>query len=94
MAGELTIPLLPCRSEDWEPHFFGLDDFDPEASSGSCVVQVPDVTDASATERGGARLPGRVGQRMGGFTRAEEVPAELRAIPLTEDEREQVADIL
>ena len=73
MAGEITIPLLPCgsideiadfyrmlgferiyrqtkpnpcvilRREDLVLQFFGLDDFDPEASYGSCVVLVEDT---------------------------------------------------
>ncbi|SEI98259.1 hypothetical protein SAMN04487917_103212 [Arthrobacter sp. yr096] len=73
MSGEITVPLLPCRSideiadfyqmlgfertywqtkpypcvglrrEDFQLQFFGLDDFDPEASYGSCVVLVEDT---------------------------------------------------
>jgi len=73
VAGEVTVPILPCgsidevgdfyrmlgfavtyrqtrpnpytvaRREDIELHFFGLPDFDPEQSYGSCLVQVPDV---------------------------------------------------
>ena len=73
MAGEIAIPLLPCRSideiadfyqmlgfertyrqtkpnpcvtlrrEDLVLQFFGLDDFDPEASYGSCVILVEDT---------------------------------------------------
>ncbi len=73
MAGEIAIPLLPCRSidevedfyrmlgfertyrqakpypcvglrrDDLQLQFFGLDDFDPEASYGSCVVLVQDT---------------------------------------------------
>ncbi|MGN2639174.1 bleomycin resistance protein [Nocardia takedensis] len=73
MAGEITVPLLPCgsiddiaefyrtlgfeqtyrqtrpnpyvalRREDLHLHFFGLPNFDPEQSYGSCLVQVPDI---------------------------------------------------
>jgi hypothetical protein len=73
MAGEIAIPLLPCRSidevedfyrmlgfertyrqtklypcvglrrEDLQLQFFGLDNFDPETSYGSCVVLVEDT---------------------------------------------------
>jgi hypothetical protein len=73
MAGEKTVPLLPCRSideiadfyrtlgfavtyrqqrpnpylsiqrEDLSLHFFGLPDFEPENSYGSCLVSVPDI---------------------------------------------------
>lgn len=73
MAGEITIPLLPCRSideivefytmlgftrtyyqvrpnpyvalerEDLRLGFFGMPDFEPENSYGSCVVIVPDT---------------------------------------------------
>ncbi|MEE6257219.1 VOC family protein [Plantactinospora sonchi] len=73
MAGERTVPLLPCgsidetadfyrtlgfevtyrqmrpnpyvalRREDLDLHFFGMPDFDPVQSYGSCLVYVPDV---------------------------------------------------
>ncbi|MEV6597379.1 VOC family protein [Actinoplanes sp. NPDC051346] len=73
MAGEVTIPLLPCasiddladfyralgfevtyrqtkpnpyvalRREDLNLHFFGLPDFDPERSYGTCLVQAEDI---------------------------------------------------
>lgn len=73
MAGEVTVPLLPCgsiddiadfylalgfeqafrqarpnpylalRREDLRLHFFGMPDFDPDTSYGSCLVYVPDT---------------------------------------------------
>ncbi|MDN3239544.1 hypothetical protein [Glycomyces tritici] len=73
MSGEVTIPLLPCRSideaaefyrmlgfqltlhqtrpnpyivmarDDWQIHFFGVDQLDPENSYGTCLVFVPDT---------------------------------------------------
>jgi hypothetical protein len=73
MAGEVTVPLLPCRSideigdfysmlgftqtyrqtlpnpyvalkrEDINLHFFGMPDFDPEDSYGTCLIVVPDI---------------------------------------------------
>jgi hypothetical protein len=73
MAGEVTVPLLPCGSideiaefyrvlgfeqkyrqvrpnpyvalqrEDLSLHFFGMPDFDPQQSYGSCLVYVPDT---------------------------------------------------
>ncbi|WP_030154891.1 hypothetical protein [Glycomyces sp. NRRL B-16210] len=73
MTGEVTIPLLPCRSidetaefyrmlgfelthhqtrpnpyiamarEDWQLHFFGIDELDPEGNMGTCLVFVPDT---------------------------------------------------
>ena len=72
MAGEVTIPILPCRDldeslafyqalgfrqtyrqrrpnpyavvvrDDIQIHLFGLDDFDPAASTGNVIVAVPD----------------------------------------------------
>ncbi|MGW0431216.1 bleomycin resistance protein [Micromonospora sp. NPDC003197] len=36
-------PYLALRREDLELHFFGLADFDPEQSYGSCLVSVPDI---------------------------------------------------
>jgi hypothetical protein len=36
-------PYAVVRREDWEMHFFGMADFEPADSYGTCVVQVPDV---------------------------------------------------
>lgn len=36
-------PYLALRREDVELHFFGMPDFDPAQSYGSCIVQVPDT---------------------------------------------------
>src|SRR5258708_25067097 len=36
-------PYVIVRLGDIELHFFGLDDFEPEKSLGSCIVQVDDV---------------------------------------------------
>lgn len=73
MAGEITVPLLPCRSidemaefytmlgftrtyyqtrpnpyvslerEDFRLDFFGMPDFEPADSYGTCLVVVPDT---------------------------------------------------
>ena len=73
MAGERTVPLLPCADidevadflgvlgfgvthhqtrpnpylvvgrDDMELHYFGLDDFDPQDSYGSCLIFVDDT---------------------------------------------------
>lgn len=73
MAGEITVPLLPCRDidevaefyamlgftrtyrqvrpnpyaaferDDFQLHFFGMRDFVPEDSYGTCLVRVPDT---------------------------------------------------
>lgn len=40
---ERPNPYLSIRREDLELHFFGLPDFDPEQSYGTCLVFVPDV---------------------------------------------------
>lgn len=36
-------PYICVRREDLQLHFFGMDDFDPEQSYGSCLVFVPDT---------------------------------------------------
>lgn len=36
-------PYVVVRREDWEMHFFGMENFEPESSYGTCVVAVPDV---------------------------------------------------
>ncbi|GAB2960741.1 hypothetical protein GCM10027280_56940 [Micromonospora polyrhachis] len=36
-------PYIVLRREDLELHFFGLADFDPEQSYGTCLVSVPDI---------------------------------------------------
>lgn len=36
-------PSVVLRREDFPLHFFGLDDFDPERSSGNCLVFFPDA---------------------------------------------------
>jgi hypothetical protein len=36
-------PYASIRREDIHLHFFGLDDFEPERSYGSCIVVVPDA---------------------------------------------------
>ncbi|KZM73315.1 hypothetical protein [Nocardia terpenica] len=36
-------PYLALRREDLHLHFFGMPDFDPEKSYGSCLVYVPDT---------------------------------------------------
>lgn len=35
-------PYISLRREDFNLHFFGMTDFDPEQSYGSCLVYVPD----------------------------------------------------
>ncbi len=36
-------PYVALRREDLQLHFFGIPDFDPEQSYGSCLVYVPDT---------------------------------------------------
>ena len=36
-------PYVALRREDLHLHFFGMPDFDPAQSYGSCLVQVPDI---------------------------------------------------
>lgn len=48
-------PYVALRREDLQLHFFGLPDFDPEQSYGSCLVFVPDVGDIYRSFAAGMR---------------------------------------
>jgi catechol 2,3-dioxygenase-like lactoylglutathione lyase family enzyme len=36
-------PYIVMARDDWEIHFFGVDELDPEATYGTCLVFVPDT---------------------------------------------------
>lgn len=48
-------PYVALRREDLELHFFGLPDFQPENSYGTCLVAVPDVAELYAAFAQGMR---------------------------------------